>query len=153
MFSYGLRSRPFDLGAVPKLCVESKFISKEKLLESSGCGVDLEMFHPNDYRHGMVKYPVKLEAAVRDQYELVDLNVTEKDRYDEFVKFAKEIKTDYWLDADEFINMYLDPRGYKEQTPLSGLGLPVQHKLIGKYYGQKKGQPVTQMLSEFYSSL
>lgn len=114
-YAYGLRVRPFSLGAQPK--GHFKYLSPQEAQDEMR---HLKQFGERDYRFGILYYNEPLSDRDIEHYSLTDLNVESNfEKWKKFVEFAKQMK-EYDVDYSEFVADYIHPKGpLRENNPLN----------------------------------
>lgn len=114
-FAYGLRLRPYSIGAQPKNPIQ--FIDKEDLPREI-----LQKYKEPDYRYGVLVYKNKLNDRDVEHYSLTDMNApSESEMWAKFKEFVEDM-VEYEIEFDDFVNDFIKPRGeLRERNPLHHL--------------------------------
>jgi hypothetical protein len=139
---YGLRARPYSIGAQPKGSIE--FIQPDDVSREIR-----KQFDASNFRHGILVYPSPLSEKEISSYELIDLNNPLGKQWDSFVEFATDM-VENEIEFDEFIADFVHPRGSMRKNNPLHLMKPVDFfKLLSK-----NGFPGNMMgLKKFYNQL
>lgn len=129
-FMYGLRLRPYSIGAQPKGPIQ--FIDVEEIPRDIK-----KKYKEPDYRYGILVYPKKLSDRDVDHYSLTDMNApSQEEEWAKFKEFVEDM-VEYEMDFDDFVQNYIHLRGeLRENNPLS-------HMKPNELFGllAKKGYP------------
>lgn len=116
-FYYGLKFRPYSIGAQPTSPQPNQFIAAEDVRKYP----QFAKVDKRDYRHGILAYPSKLSDKDVKGYELVDLNGIEDKKWDAFIELIKDCK-EYDMTYDDFVEDYIHPRAeLRDENPLKDL--------------------------------
>lgn len=146
-FLYGLRIRPYSIGAQPKDPVE--YIDNEHIPKDVK-----ENFTETDYRFGILVYDEPLSDRDIDHYSLTNMNlISDKEAWTKFVELATQVKKEYDLSLEDFIAYYIRPKGdYADQNPLYK-GLVPKSNVVFDFLSKHGYQGSPKGLANFYEKL
>lgn len=139
-FYYGLKFRPYSIGAKPTNPQPVEFIQADEVHKYP----QFSNVDKRDYRHGILAYPKELSEKDVKGYELVDLNGIEEKKWKLFLELIETCK-EYELSYEDFVEDYVHPRAeLKDDNPLGDLkpieffSLLTKQGYPGKLEGLKK---------------
>lgn len=134
-YVYGLRIRPYSIGAQPKNPIQ--YIEVDDLPREI-----TQKYKEPDYRFGVLVYRNKLSDRDVDHFSLTDMNKpTPEEQWAAFKEFVEE-RIEYEIDFDEFVQDYIRPRAeYAHLNPLADLKPAELFDLLARngYPGRLKG--------------
>lgn len=141
-FYYGLKFRPYSIGAQPTNPQPVEFIDAEKAAKDKRfAGIR----DSRNYRHGILAYPKELPERDVKSFELVDLNTPDEDKlWSQFLEFVED-SVEYEIEFDDFVKDYIHPRGtardsnpLHEMKPVDFFNLLKRKGYPGKMEGLKR---------------